>query len=150
PNWQRDHDYFVSAATKPTIYQAFVDEFNAMWANTRDFAPFAPTPPASATLTVPASGATSVPTSVTFTWNRASYTTSYDIYLGTTSANMTKVANVPAQLVVNPPTTYSWSTTLQPGTTYFWKVVSLTFATPVVPSMTANSTIQSFTTAGSG
>ena len=22
PNWQRDHDYFVSAATKPTIYQA--------------------------------------------------------------------------------------------------------------------------------
>jgi hypothetical protein len=150
PNWQRDHDYFVSAATKPTIYQAFVNQFESMWANTRDFAPFTPTRPAAATLSTPASGATNVPTSVTFTWNRASYTTSYDIYLGTSSANMTRVANVPAQLVVNPPTTYSWSTTLQPGTTYFWKVVSLTFATPIVPSMTATSTILSFTTAGSG
>jgi len=150
PNWQRDHDYFISAATKPTIYQAFADEFQAMWNKTTDFAPFAPTPPGAATLSVPASGATGVPTSATFTWNRASYATSYDIYLGTTSGNMTRVANVPAQLVVNPPTTYSWSTTLQPGTTYFWKVVSLTFATPIAPSMTATSTIRSFSTAGSG
>ena len=50
---------------------------------------------------------------------------------------MTLVGNVPAQLVNNPPSTYSWtpSTALQPGTTYFWKVVSRTNATPVNPSL---------------
>ncbi len=150
-NWQRDHDYFVSAATKPSVYQAFVNQFQAMWSDTTNFGPFAPTPPAAATLSTPASGAAGVATNVTFVWSTASYATSYDIYLGTSSNALTKVANVPAQLVQNPPTSYSWtaSPTLQPGTTYFWKVVSNTFATPVNSAMTASSSIQSFSTSGS-
>jgi hypothetical protein len=148
-NWQRDHDYFVSAATKPGIYQAFVNDFQSMWADTTNFAPFTPTPPAAANLLGPGSGATGVPANVTFVWSTAPWATSYDLYLGTTQASMTLVANVPAQLVQNPPTSYSWtmSPALRPATTYYWKIVSRTFATPVNPSMTASSTIQSFTTA---
>jgi len=151
-NWQRDHDYFVSAATKPAIYQAFVNDFQSMWTDATNFGPFTPTPPAAANLSYPPSGASGVPTSLTFVWSTAAWATSYDIYLGTTSANMVLVANVPAQLVQNPPASYSWtvSPALQPGANYDWKVVSRTFATPVNPSMVANSTIQSFTTAVSG
>src|SRR5260221_14008813 len=63
---------------------------------------------------------------------------------------MPLVANVPAQLVVNPPTTYSWTRTapLQGGTTYFWKIVSRTNATPLAPTMIATSALWAFTTAG--
>jgi hypothetical protein len=149
PHWQRDHDYFVPAATKPGVYQAFVANFNAMWSDTTNFAPFTPTPPAPADLANPADGAAGVSTPVTLVWNRATWATSYDVYLGTSTANMTVVANVPAQLTTDPPPTYSWTTTtpLQPGTTYFWKVVSKTFATPVNPSMIASSVTQSFTVA---
>src|SRR6202011_6021733 len=52
-------------------------------------------------------------------------------------------------LSTDPPATYSWTNTtpLLAGTTYFWKVVSKTFATPVNPSMIASSATQSFTTA---
>jgi regulation of enolase protein 1 (concanavalin A-like superfamily) len=148
-NWQRDHDYFVSAATRPGIYQAFVSDFQSMWSDTTNFAPFTPTPPAAPNLSSPAPGAAGVSTSVTVAWSTASWATSYDIYLGTTQGNMALAANVPAQLVQNPPTSYSWtvSPALQPGTTYFWKVVSRTFATPVNPSMIASSAIQAFTTA---
>ena len=31
--WQRDHNYFIPAATKPAIYQAIKDRFQAMWTN---------------------------------------------------------------------------------------------------------------------
>ena len=37
-------------------------------------------------------------------WNIAAWAVSYDVYLGTTQANMTLVGNVPAQMTLNPPT----------------------------------------------
>src|SRR6185369_2693027 len=148
PNWQRDHNYFVSALTKPTIYTAFKNEFQAMWANTVDFVPLVTTPPNAADGLVPAQGASAVPVTTSLTWNRAAYAVSYDIYLGTSPSAMSLVANVPAQLVVNPPDTYSWTppSSLQANTTYYWKVVSRTFA-----NMTASTSNFAFTTgAGSG
>ncbi len=150
PNWQRDNDYFVSNATKPAIYQGFVDRFNAMWADTTNFGPFVPTPPnavdTGAAGTVPAPGQSGVSVATTFTWNTASWATSYDVYLGTSPSSMTVVANVPAQLVQNPPTTYSWtpSSALAFSTTYYWKIVSRTFA-----GLTASSSIQTFSTPAS-
>ncbi|HEY1912072.1 MAG TPA: hypothetical protein VGG73_14195, partial [Vicinamibacterales bacterium] len=80
----------------------------------------------------------------------AAWAVSYDVYLGTTQSNMAKVANVPAQMVVNPPTTYSWTptTSLQAGATYFWKVVSRTNATALAPTMIATSSVWSFSTVG--
>jgi regulation of enolase protein 1 (concanavalin A-like superfamily) len=148
PNWQRDHNYFVSAATKPTIYQAFKNEFQAMFTNATDFGALVTTPPSQADGLVPA-GVSAVPMTTSLTWNRAAYAVFYDVYLGAVSpANMTLVATVPAQMVVNPPNTYSWTpqSPLQGNTTYYWKVVSRTNA-----NMTASTSNQSFTTgAGSG
>ncbi|HUK35377.1 MAG TPA: phospholipase D-like domain-containing protein, partial [Vicinamibacterales bacterium] len=149
PNWERDHNYFVSATTKPTIYQAFVNNFNEMWNDTTNYGPFVPTPPQAVDLTaagtVPSPSQANLGTTPTFTWNLAAWATSYDIYIGTNTGNMALVANVPAQLVINPPNTYSWtpSTPLSPGTSYVWKVVSRTFA-----NLTATSDIESFSTAG--
>jgi PLD-like domain len=150
PNWQRDHDYFVSAATKPAIYQAIADRVNAMWNDTVGFGPLQLTPPNAANLASPPSGSAGVAATTSIVWNRAAWAVSYDIYVGTTQSNMTKVANVPAQLVLNPPDTYSWTppSAFQSGTTYFWKVVSRTNATPLAPNMIATSNTWSFTTAG--
>jgi len=143
PNWERDHNYFVSATGKPTIYQAFKNEFQAMFTNTTDFGPLVTTPPNPADGLVPATGATTVPVTTSLTWNRAAYAVSYDVYLGTNPSAMSLVANVPAQLVVNPPNTYSWTppSSLQANTTYYWKIVSRTFA-----NMTASTSNFSFTT----
>ncbi len=151
PNWQRDHNYFVPAATKSAVYNAFLSNFNSMWSNTTDFIPLVTTPPQAATLSSPSSGATGVSTNAALVWNRAAWAVSYDVYLGTSSSTMTKVGNVPAQMVVNPPSTYSYTASgLQTGTTYYWKVVSLTNATPMNSAMTATSSISSFTTSGTG
>jgi phosphatidylserine/phosphatidylglycerophosphate/cardiolipin synthase-like enzyme len=149
PNWQRDHDYFVSRATKTAIYNAFVNQFNWMWGNTSDFVPLVTTRPNAAALATPASGDT-VSTSTPLVWNRAAWAVSYDVYLGTSPSSMTFVANVPAQMVVNPPNTYSYTPSLSAGTTYYWKVVSKTNATAKNSAMTNESATQSFTTSGSG
>ena len=143
--WQRDTNYFVPAGGKPAVYGAMRDRFNIMWNDTAGFADFVPTGPDTPALSSPASAATGVSTTPTLTWQRATFAVSYDIFLGTSSANMTRVANVPAQLVNNPPATYSWkpTTALQPGTTYSWRVVSRTFA-----SLTAQSATRTFTTSG--
>ena len=150
--WQRDHDYFVSAVTKPLIYQAFVTRFQQMWIDNVGFAPFSPQPPDTANLATPASGAVGLATTPTLVWNRAPFATSYDVYLGTSQSGMAVVGSVAAVLSNDPPTTYSWtpSTPLASGTTYFWKIVSRTFATPVNPAMIATSAIWSFSTTGTG
>src|SRR5205085_1845110 len=58
--WQRDHDYFLSAATKPTIYSAVKNRFQAMWSDTAGFAAFVPQGPDAPALAVPSPGATGV------------------------------------------------------------------------------------------
>jgi regulation of enolase protein 1 (concanavalin A-like superfamily) len=144
PNWERDHNYFVSATGKAAIYQAFKNEFQTMWTNTTDFGPLVATPPNPADGLVPATGATAVPVTTSLTWNRAAYAVSYDVYLGTNPSSLSLVANVPAQLIVNPSNTYSWTppSSLQGNTTYYWKIVSRTFA-----NMTASTSNFAFTTA---
>ena len=52
---------------------------------------------------------TGVATTTSLVWNIAAWAVSYDVYLGTSQSNMTLVGNVPAQLVINPPNTYSWT-----------------------------------------
>jgi hypothetical protein len=149
--WQRDDDYLISAATKPALYQAMKDRVTAMWNDTTAFATFQPQPPDAPVQVSPASNATGVSTTTPLVWNIATFAVSYDVYMGTSSANMTLVGNVPAQMVNDPPKTYSWTPTapLQPGTTYVWKVVSRTNATPVNASLVAASSIRGFTTGGS-
>lgn len=151
-NWQRDNDYFVSASGKPTVYQAMVSRFNTMWNDTAGFTNFVPGPPDAPALSTPVSGATSVSQTPRLTWNAAAFATSYDVYLGTSSGSLSFVGNVPAQLVNNPPSTYSWTATssLAGATTYFWKVVARTNATVRNSSLVASSSTWSFTTGGTG
>ncbi len=149
PGWERDHNYFISAATKTAAYNAFVSQFNWMWGSS-NYGPLVTTPPQAATLVSPGSGATGVSTSAQLVWNRAAWAVSYDVYLGTSPSTMSVVANVPAQMVLNPPNTYSYTASVQGGTTYYWKVVSKTNATVKNPSMIATSSTLSFTTGGSG
>jgi phosphatidylserine/phosphatidylglycerophosphate/cardiolipin synthase-like enzyme len=148
--WQRDHDYFIPAASKPAMYQAMVNRFQTMWTDNVGFTTFSPQAPDASSLASPANTSTAVSNTPTLLWNRAAFATSYDVYLGTTANSMSIVGNVPAVLSNSPPDQYSFttSTALAAGTTYFWKVVSRTFATPVNAAMIASSPTWSFTTVG--
>jgi len=150
--WQRDNDYFVPAATKPAIYNAIKNRVTAMWNDTTAFVPFSPGPPDAANLASPSSGSTGVSTTPTLTWNIAAFAVGYDVYLGTSSSSLSLVGSVPAQMVNNPPSTYSWTppSALAGGTAYFWRIVSRTNATAKNSSISATSSTWSFTTSGSG
>ncbi|HMC70886.1 MAG TPA: phospholipase D family protein, partial [Mycobacteriales bacterium] len=147
--WQRDHDYFVSSATKSAIYTAIKNRVTTMWNDSSGFVPFQPQPPDAANLATPAQNAAGVPTNAPLVWNIAAFATDYDVYLGL-SPNLTRMANVRAELSNSPPSTYQWTppAALCTGTTYYWQIVSRTNATPVNPSMAATSPVWSFTTTG--
>jgi hypothetical protein len=151
-NWQRDHNYFIPSLTKPAIYNALRGEFDYMWTDTENYKDFYPKPPNAASLNAPANGATGVSTTPVLEWNRAAWAVAYDIYLGTSSSNLTFQGRVNAQLVEEPPLTYKFSptATLQASTTYYWRVVSRTFATSVDPALIAPSPTWSFVTASGG
>jgi hypothetical protein len=147
-SWERDHDYFVSAAGKPAIYQAIKNRFATMWGDPVGFTPFQPQPPDTPTVSSPTPGAIGVSRRSALVWNAAPFATSYDVYLGTSQSSMVFVGNTPAQLVPAAPATYSWTPTLplRASTTYVWQVVARTNATAKNGSLIAGSSIQSFTT----
>jgi phosphatidylserine/phosphatidylglycerophosphate/cardiolipin synthase-like enzyme len=149
-NWERDHNYFIQVASKPTLYAQMKNEFNRMWNDTTHYTGFTPQRPKSASIVSPASGALNVPTQPTLTWKRAAWAVAFDVYLGTSLNSMTAVARVPAVLSEGPPATYSYtpSQPLRLSTTYCWKVVSRTFATDVDPTLTASTSTIAFTTGG--
>jgi phosphatidylserine/phosphatidylglycerophosphate/cardiolipin synthase-like enzyme len=152
-NWQRDHNYYIMAAEKPTLYLSMKDEFERMWNDTANYKDFYPLKPNAPGLSAPATGAIDVSTLPKLEWNQTPWGVTFDVYLGTSTSNMTKVARVNAVLNENPPAKYSYTVTqaLQPSTKYFWKVVSRTFATDVDPTLIATSSTFSFTTgAGTG
>ena len=152
-NWQRDHNYYITAAAKPTLYMSMKDEFQRMWNDTANYEDFYPLKPRTATLVAPGTGAVDVSTLPKLEWKQTPWAVTFDVYLGTTTSNMTKVARVNATLTENPPSKYSYTVTqaLQPSTRYFWKVVSRTFATDLDPTIISTSSTYSFTTgAGTG
>jgi phosphatidylserine/phosphatidylglycerophosphate/cardiolipin synthase-like enzyme len=152
-NWQRDHNYFIDVATKPALYLQMKNEFNRMWNDTVNYTDFKPLKPNPVTIVAPGAGAINVSTQPKLEWNRAPWAVAFDVYLGTTPSNMTAIARVGAVLNEDPPQTYSYtvSQALQPSTTYYWKIVSRTFATDVDPTLFASTSTATFTTgAGSG
>ena len=149
-NWERDHNYFIQLASKPTLYGQMKNEFNRMWNDTANYTAFKPLRPGAASIVSPASGALNVPTQPTLTWRRASWAVAFDVYLGTSLSDMAAVARVPAVLTEDPPPTYSYTPTqpLRLSTTYCWKVVSRTLATAADPTLTASTSTIAFTTGG--
>jgi hypothetical protein len=149
-NWERDHNYFIPAATKPGPYSAIKNRINAMWNDTTNYATFQPQNPAHVPLLAPATSSRDVPTTVRLEWRRALWATSFDVLLGTSIAGMTRVARVNAVLDEDPPQTYSFTPPpLKPSTTYYWRVVARTLATDVDPARVNNGEIWAFTTASS-
>ena len=65
--WQRDHDYFMPASAKPTIYTAIKNRFQAMWTDTAGFTDFRPQAPDAPTPSAPVSGSSGVNTTPTLT-----------------------------------------------------------------------------------
>ena len=142
---QREHNYFT---TQSWIYQWMTSVFNRKWTNGAGYSetkPFVPLPPDVPAYNAPASGATAVPTTgVSLSWNGGLWGQIYDIYFGTSSNPPLLVGNVqlgPSQYSTDYKT-YALPA-LQPGTTYYWKIVTKTMA--YVPAAGA---VWSFTTAG--
>jgi endonuclease/exonuclease/phosphatase family metal-dependent hydrolase len=93
-------------------------------------------PPAAPTNPVPSDAATGVATSVGLSWTAASGATAYDVSFGTT--------NSPPRVSAGQTATSYQPSTLQSGTTYFWRVDS------IGDGGTTIGTVWSFTTAAAG
>ena len=156
-NSQLEHNYFT---TKAWFFKWFVDQFERKWNSTSENQPFVPLGPDQPTYLAPLNGATAQPTTLTLEWEGGPWAHKYDIFFGT-SPN-------PPLLVANATTTQSGAqpgdpllttgsvddgvketlklqTTLQPNTTYFWRVVGKTMANQTVSgptwSFTTTSTV---------
>jgi phosphatidylserine/phosphatidylglycerophosphate/cardiolipin synthase-like enzyme len=145
---QHEHNYFTN---KTAIFNWFVTYFERRWNNSnpvsvQESAPFAPLPPDKPANKSPASGATGVATTGTkLAWDGGPWAHNYDIYFGTTPNPPLVAAN--QNLGPDDPTSPSQQKfalpALQPGTTYYWQIVSKTMA-----NQTRTGSIWSFTTAG--
>ena len=155
---QREHNYFT---IKPFFLQWFTDQFERKWNNQTetgaplspleyvDFVPGFPEAPVNIS---PANDALGQGASVTIRWEGGWWAHKYDIYLGTapfTSASTPLVSDYApgsATAGVNTSVRESYTfTNLQPGTTYYWKILSKTMANRAV-----NGTTWRFTTSGGG
>ena len=146
-NLQQEHNYFT---TKSWMYQWFSDQFSRKWNNTApngaiESTPFVPLPPDKPVNQAPADGSVGTLRSMELVWDGGPWGQKYDIYFGT-DPNPPLLA---ADQQLGPddpsaPTFQKWVLPLlQPGTTYYWRIVSKTMA-----GLTAKGPIASFTTAG--
>jgi hypothetical protein len=142
---QREHNYFT---TRPYILNWLAQQFERKWNNltgyteTKSFAPLPPDVPAYAQ---PANGGTGVPTTGSaLTWDAGPWAHNYDIYFGT-SPNPPLVdinRHLGPSQWVGDYRSYPLPA-LQPGTRYYWKIVSKTMA-----SVPTEGQVWSFMTAG--
>jgi len=146
--YQEEHNYFTR---KSSVFTWLLDHFTRKWTNGAGVAEtgaFSPLPPDAATTPSPATGTLEVPTTgVTLRWNGGYWAHNYDIYFGTASDPPLLAANQmlgPSESASNYKQ-YALPAALNPGTTYYWRIVSKTMA-----NQSASSQVWSFTTTGSG
>jgi hypothetical protein len=142
--YQDEHNYFYNPSLgKPWFYDYFADQFDRKWNDTTNYVPFQPKPPTSPLYSLPANGAGGVSSSATLTWDGGNWAHLYDIYFGT-NPNPPLIAT---NLELGSPVTGTLEkytvTNLLPGTTYYWRIVSKTWA-----YLTNSGPVWSFTTAG--
>lgn len=142
---QEEHNLFT---TDPAMFQWFVDQFDRKWNNETgiiETEPFTPLPPAEPKSPLPATGETNVATNVTLQWEGGYFAHLYDVYLGTSPNPPLYASN----LALGPSNwdgqhqSLTLTSALQPGTTYYWRVVGKTMA-----NKTASSPVWNFTTTG--
>jgi hypothetical protein len=143
---QREHNYFT---TRSWIVLWLQKQFNRKWNNSAGFAEtkaFVPLPPDAPVYNTPANAAASQSTSgIQLKWYAGPWAHLYDIYFGTSSNPPLYTGNV--QLGPSQSSTDYKSfalPALQPGTTYYWKIVAKTMA-----GVAAAGPVWSFNTAGS-
>ena len=142
---QREHNYFTGQSW---VFDWLAAQFDRKWNNTSGYLetkPFVPLPPDTPKTSSPSSGATGVATTgVSLQWNGGLWAHLYDVYFGTTANPPLLQANLTLGPSQSSTDTKSYALpSLQPGTTYYWKIVSKTAA-----GVTATGTVSSFTTAG--
>ena len=121
---QEEHNQFLVDAT---AFSYFQQQFLRKWNNSAGFVenvPFVPRSPGTPTYVGPAD-VTRQSTAVRLTWMPGKWAHKADIYFGTSPTPPLLAADVP----VAPQSTASYTLpTLQPGRTYYWKIVSKTMA----------------------
>jgi len=127
---QREHNMFT---TQAWIFDWLETQFTRKWTNghgTSETKPFVPLPPDQPEYNFPAANATDVATTgLSLVWYAGLWAHNYDIYFGTTPNPPLLESNRrlgPSQYS----TDYRYYTLppLQPGTRYYWKIVSKTMA----------------------
>ena len=150
---QDEHNYFYSGNGKRWFFDWFAAQFENKWNDSVNYVPFQPQPPPNTPATPAASGYISPvngasglsTTSVTLTWDGGAWAHFYDIYMGTTP-NALALVGQPNQLLGSPNDGQRETlavTNLQPGTTYYWRIVNKTYAL-----QSLSGPVWSFTTAG--
>jgi regulation of enolase protein 1 (concanavalin A-like superfamily) len=142
---QREHNMFT---TQPWISDYLEALFQRKWTNGHgeiETKPFTPLPPDVPVYNLPANGGANVPTTgVSLSFDAGLWAHLYDIYFGTTPNPPLLEANKrlgPSQWNGDY-RTYPLPT-LQPGTRYYWRIVSKTMA-----HVAAEGPVWSFTTSG--
>jgi phosphatidylserine/phosphatidylglycerophosphate/cardiolipin synthase-like enzyme len=149
-NSQTEHNYFT---TDPYFFDWFSDQFDRKWNNTMEATTgrpetkaFVPLPPTERpSYRTPAAGAIGMPTTgAKLVWWAGPWAHIYDVYFGTSSPPPLFAENLALGPSERSTDTQSLVLpALQPGTTYYWKIVSKTAAL-----MQREGVIWSFTTAG--
>ena len=141
---QEEHNYFTH---KADWFTWFSDQFERKWTNATgrlETKPFQPLPPGQPDNVAPLHGAIVAGTAVTLQWNAGIWAHLYDVYFGTEPDPPLLAANVPLGPSTSASTDRRYDITqLQPGTTYYWRVVAKTMAL-----QTAVGPVFSFTTEG--
>ena len=154
-NFQEEHNYFT---VKPWFFKWFVDHFERKWNSSTENQAFVPLPPDQPAPIAPANGARSQPTTIKLEWEGGPWAHKYDIHFGVNPDPPLLVANASTsqsgaaagQTLLDTGSvddgvkeTFTLPITLQPGTTYFWRIVGKTMANKTVSGPT-----WSFVTAG--
>ena len=139
---QDEHNYFTQ---RSTIFQQLATHFDRKWNATSEYQPFTPLPPDEPVSPSPANSSFASSPNVTLQWEGGFFAWKYDVYFGTTPNPPLLASNVNTGFPgPGTPETFQLAT-LQPGTTYFWRIVGKTMA-----NMTNSSPVWSFTVPGSG
>ncbi len=149
---QAEHNLFTTDSTRVAWLR---NHWNRKWFNSGpspETMAFKPLPPDAATLKSPANGATGVSTSPTLKWYAGKWAHKYDVYIGTSTSTMSRIAT---DIELGPSETSSEYKTLavsglRTGTTYYWKVVSRTMANLAATSATGSFTTTSSATTSGG
>jgi hypothetical protein len=132
---QYEHNYF---ATDAAFFDWFRQVFARKWGSATETKAFVPLPPDVPIYVAPANTAGGQTTTVVLSWKPGLWARTADVYLGTSASPALFLKNV----AVTPGSTKKLTIAgLQPGTSYFWKIVSKTAA-----NKTATGLVWSFST----